>query len=293
MVHVLFAASPVHADAPITLVEYRRIVIDALALVEQNGDAVHLQQAATMLAAVRDVQLDSGERVTVNNDALLAEMRGANPDASKVRARLRALRDALAPPTGELRDDDVAKLRDLLNKPPFKREESDNWFLRLLDELLSRLFGGAAQGIYDTRYLIVALGFVLIVTVLVYFAINVRRNTASEATLPAEAAADEANLTASAALRNAQHFASAGDYRAAVRHLYLSTLLLLDERGRLRYDRSLTNREYLRAVANTPAVRDALKPIVETFDRIWYGFAPITATEFAEYQREVETIRSL
>lgn len=282
-----------YADAPITLAEYRRVVADTLALVEQGNDAARFQQAATMLDAVRAVRLDTGETMTVTNDPLLAEMRRANPDVGKVRARLRALRDALAVPTGPLNPNDQEKLHDLLNKPPFKQEASDNWFIRLLDELLSRLFGGTVQGIFDMRYVIVALGFVLIVAVLVYFAINLRGNTASEAVLPAESVTDEANLTASAALHNAQRLASAGDYRAAVRQLYLSTLLRLDERGRLRYDRSLTNREYLRAVSSAPAIRDALQPIVETFDHIWYGFAPISATEFAEYQRNVDAIRQL
>jgi hypothetical protein len=40
---------------------------------------------------------------------------------------------------------------------------------------------------------------------------------------------------------------SEGDYRTAVRYLYLSLLLLLEEHGLLRYDRPLTDREYLQA----------------------------------------------
>ena len=75
-------------------------------------------------------------------------------------------------------------------------------------------------------------------------------------------------LTADAALQRAQTFSAGGDYRTAVRYLYLSTLLLLEERGLFRYDRSLTNREYLRRVAHDPTLSAILQDVVEVFDRV-------------------------
>lgn len=59
-----------------------------------------------------------------------------------------------------------------------------------------------------------------------------------------------------------------------MRYLYLAALLRLDERGQLRYNRALTNREYLDRVQDNPHLQAALPPIVETFDRVWYGYAP-------------------
>jgi hypothetical protein len=94
-------------------------------------------------------------------------------------------------------------------------------------------------------------------------------------------------------LSEARQFANAGNYRDAVRELYLATLLMLDERGLLRYDRSLTNREYLDAIAGEPAVRAALEPIVNTFDRTWYGFQAMGQEEFERYRRQVEGVREL
>lgn len=287
-----------HADGPVALAEYQRIVAQTLSLLTQaQAQTVSerrqtlLTQAADLLGSVRAVRMDTGENVSINNEQLVDELRSPTADLGKLRTRIQALRDALAESPAQLNRDDQAKLRDLLNRPPFKQEIDP--LTRLINEWLERLFGNAVQGIFETRYLIVALGLLLILLVLSYFIINLRRSTVSEALLQTATRDDAAHFTSSAALDSAQHFASRGDYRSAVRQLYLSTLLLLDERGRLRYDRSLTNREYLRAVANTPNIRDALRPIVETFDRIWYGFVPITANEFEQYRVQVEAIRQI
>jgi hypothetical protein len=76
-----------------------------------------------------------------------------------------------------------------------------------------------------------------------------------------------------------------------VRYLYLSALLWLDERDHLRYDRALTNREYLERVRNNPALRTRLAPVIETFDRVWYGHAALDAQAFAAYQEQIEALR--
>src|SRR5439155_1032458 len=81
--------------------------------------------------------------------------------------------------------------------------------LQWLDELLGRLLGGATQGIFDGRYVIVALGIVLLAGVLVYFLLNLRRNVVDEAALPATLPSDETNLTSTAALGHAQRLALA------------------------------------------------------------------------------------
>jgi hypothetical protein len=108
-------------------------------------------------------------------------------------------------------------------------------------------------------------------------------------------ASDQAGerLSARGALAQAGTLAAGGDYRAAIRYLYLSTLLLLDERRLLRYDRSLTNREVLGQVAGDEALVERLRPVVEEFDRVWYGFAPVDEAEYEDYQRQIEQVREL
>jgi hypothetical protein len=85
--------------------------------------------------------------------------------------------------------------------------------------------------------------------------------------------------------------AIAGDYRVAVRLLYLSTLLLLEERKLLCYDRTLTNREYLGQVADNPSLGEALRPVVDTFDEVWYGQVEPDAGGYEAYARQVDRVR--
>jgi hypothetical protein len=86
---------------------------------------------------------------------------------------------------------------------------------------------------------------------------------------------------------------AASDYRSAIRYLYLSSLLLLDERGVIHYDRTLTNREHLRQVADKPGVSEALRPVVNTFDRVWYGIATVDEAMYQEFQADVERLRGI
>jgi hypothetical protein len=104
--------------------------------------------------------------------------------------------------------------------------------------------------------------------------------------------ADGAPTTSAEALASAQQLAAAGDYRSAIRELFLAAMIVLDERGLLRYDRSLTNRETLQRLARTnPELATNLGPAVEVFDRTWYGFAPIDAASFDAYRARVEALR--
>ena len=87
-------------------------------------------------------------------------------------------------------------------------------------------------------------------------------------------------LTAETALQKAKEISRGGDYRTAVRYLYLSSLLTLDERGLLRFDRSKTNREYLRSVAAFPQLSAPLRDVIDVFDRVWYGFQSLDENGF-------------
>jgi hypothetical protein len=131
---------------------------------------------------------------------------------------------------------------------------------------------------------------VLLLGVIAYLVRGLRRGLVAEAS--ADDGDPEASLTAKTALEQAGGLARGGDYRTAVRYLYLSALLWLDERGALRYDRALTNHEHLDRVRDNPALRDRLAPVVDTFDRVWYGHLPIDEATFAAYQRQVEELRS-
>ena len=75
-------------------------------------------------------------------------------------------------------------------------------------------------------------------------------------------------------LDRAQQFALQSNFREALRHRYLSLLLLLDARGVWRYDRRRTNWEHIARLKGANASRagiDALSELTLRFDRVRYG----------------------
>ncbi len=81
----------------------------------------------------------------------------------------------------------------------------------------------------------------------------------------------------------AEQQAKSGDYRRAFRLVYLAALVALDTGGVLRFDRSKTNWEYLRALraAGRGDIYSALTPLTREFDQVWYGFGQADASHYA------------
>ena len=90
----------------------------------------------------------------------------------------------------------------------------------------------------------------------------------------------------------AEKQAQEGDYRRAFRLVYLAALVSLDTGGVLRFDRSKTNWEYLRALrgAGRGDIYSAMTPLTREFDQVWYGFA---ATDASHYHRALAQYQAL
>lgn len=107
-----------------------------------------------------------------------------------------------------------------------------------------------------------------------------------------EAVNGEDGLPASAAQarQQASQMAESGNYREAVRRLYLAALLRLRERELIRFDSSLTNQEVLARMQSNAPARAHLEPVVDTFDRVWYGEQEPDAQTFESYSREIDAL---
>jgi hypothetical protein len=152
--------------------------------------------------------------------------------------------------------------------------------------LLLLTYGAAALGLLLAIPFLApvlgALGVLAAVGVAVFGWLGLRRARAPQHTRVASPFAAEAGWTADQARAAAEAAAGAQDYRKAIRHRYLATLLALDEAGRVRFDPALTNHEYLQ---RAPApLRDPLQPLVGIFERLWYGGFPATAEDYHAYQ---------
>lgn len=147
----------------------------------------------------------------------------------------------------------------------------------------SILLDGLAQVALIALFIIVA--FVVITYII--------RSLNTQA-LPARPLSAEDDPTTSAeATARAAELESVRDYRLAMRQRYLACLLLLDERGVIRYDPSLTNYEHLRQVRDQGEVYDLLNAVIHTFENVWYGFEPVDEARYRQYVAAVERLQQI
>ena len=138
-------------------------------------------------------------------------------------------------------------------------------------------------------YVVAAAAFILIVALIVQ-AIGRRSPRMKPLALDEEEAVLIEARDNDSLLARAERQAKEGDYRRAFRLVYLAALVSLDTGGVLRFDRSKTNWEYLRALrsAGRPDIYAAMTPLTREFDQVWYGFAHADVSHYhralAQYQ---------
>lgn len=187
-------------------------------------------------------------------------------------------------------------LREILNRPEFQWQEQQPSLLeRLWQQILPRLLNLLPDSVAGQRILIpilAALGLLATVAAFAYATRRLRQDLAPDIAgqdgLPSDTTRDSEH-----AMRRAQSLSRQGDYRMALRYLYLSTLLLLNDRGLIQYDRTRTNREYLQNVAHHPQLKATLQEIVEIFDRTWYGLSAPDAKTYDRFEALVHRLRTL
>jgi len=87
----------------------------------------------------------------------------------------------------------------------------------------------------------------------------------------------------------ADKFARHGQWRLALRALYLELLVTLHERGSIRYERQRTNGDYLAALLGAPAGAPFAR-LTAAFELAWYGNKPF---ESADYDVALALVREI
>ncbi len=246
-----------------------------------------LDAAGRLLAADTVVRV-GGSSVRIDLSAVRADLASGRLGAAE--QRLVALRAALRASSSRAAPADAQReksLDDILAAPPFVQPFSIGQFIGdLLRRLFDALFGHLA-GASDTPIVAVIAGLIC-AAVLIFIASRLLGNFAPRARA---AGAEEGaelplqGLDAQTARGRAAACAAEGNYREAARYQYVSTLLALDEAGRLRIDRSTANRDVLRQARSVPRLAEALGPVVRGFDLIWFGHLTLTADEYERYRR--------
>jgi hypothetical protein len=138
----------------------------------------------------------------------------------------------------------------------------------------------------QTLFIGIALTLILLIVFLVILFIRLKRaeDTANQQqkkqpTTPTEAVAE------------GRRKIEEGAYREAVRQLFLATVLALEERGIMQFDKTLTNYELLTKLQNKQTLIETLLPVVDTVERVWYGFEPLATAEFDALARQIDAIK--
>jgi hypothetical protein len=86
----------------------------------------------------------------------------------------------------------------------------------------------------------------------------------------------------------ADQLAARGEYREAVRHLYLALLSRLHRDGAILYDVTLSNWDYLRQWRGRAEWKPPFRELTRRFDFIWYGNVPVSVQGYAEFRALTE-----
>ncbi len=299
-------ARATQADTPITFEEYWELVRNtrqALGQMEALPEAEmrqRLSESAAEWEKVTAVEFPDKSVVPVDPSYLIDEIKKDPPDLK----RLEGLMDALLKAHEEYPQEvfaiqDVEPLQEILARPEFQWGEPQviqmpEWIQKIfnaLADLMDRLLFGVQNGVYYGRVPIIVGLVMLFILSLFFISRNLSRSLVREAELAAQNGNDDAMLTSKGAMQRAQTLSGQGDYRNAVRYLYLSSLLILDEQGLMRYDRSRTNREYLRSVSSKPQLAKPLGDVIDVFDKVWYGFEPVDDESYRSYVKHVDELR--
>ncbi|MBN1440891.1 MAG: DUF4129 domain-containing protein [Anaerolineales bacterium] len=294
-------SGPVAEEAFWDLLAETRALVSTLPWMPEDKACRLARREAGMWKDVRAVRLSSGEVIPIRADWLVAGLDRCPPDSVRLLLRMDELLYAHAeaerdgPPL--LGGIDVDALEKILSSSGFRNaaegaeegislQELIDFLLRRLQELAEQL--GHPQGLVWGIGLFAVL---VLAGILSLSAGLLRRNLVPSAAVePSGDRADEA-LTSDRAAGLAEERFAAGHKRQAIRYLYLSALLFLEERGHLSVNRSQTNQEYLRSVEHLPRLADPLRRAVAMFDRVWYGFQTPNEEECRALRQAVSEIR--
>jgi hypothetical protein len=295
------------AGRTVTIEAYWQQVEKALGTVaslkEAGGEAVRpaLDSLAADFEAISGLELAGGQQMPLDSGYLVARLRDPGADLDGLEGILASILNTRenwpAPSHGS---QDLSLLAQILAGSEFQSlKEEPGPLQRLwqsikdfLSDIFNRIFPrlGAGPGSL-LRLVLTAAGVIALIITLVFTVRGILSDIVAE---EESQDADEDSLavvSAEQALERARTYSRSGDYRSAVRYLYMSSLMLLEERGLVRYDRTQTNQEYLRGVASRPELANVLRDVIDVFDRVWYGFQALDQQSFSHYVRRVEQLR--
>jgi hypothetical protein len=205
--------------------------------------------------------------------------------------------------TPNARSDNVRKIvTEVLSGPdfaPLQRHNSGieslgkrvfDWLARLA-EWLDRLFRFGAPGSAGTAsnflrplviVLIAGLVFMLVYAIAKRKPVTTRKTSRKAGVIDYDTLEGIDSRNSDEWLSAAQQLSKNGDYRKALRAIFVATLIRLDAAGIVTYEQFRTNGEYLRATRKHASFFSQFNIMVNAFDAGWYGNMPVSESVYRQ-----------
>jgi hypothetical protein len=200
-------------------------------------------------------------------------------------------------------DQALAQLHAILARPEFQFERSVPWWQQLLGPLIDfawsqlgqlvQLVLDASNGRQGWLGILVLVGCAaVLVLAATYLVRAVRLSVVRETQLRSVSLAQRRERS-DQLWGTAQQLAAAGELAEATRLAYLSALYALDEHALLHVETNLTNHEHAQRLReHYPVLGDSFDELVERYERVRYGRAPVGSETFTDFSARAERVRS-
>ncbi|NDJ60709.1 MAG: DUF4129 domain-containing protein [Chloroflexi bacterium] len=266
------------AQTSIDVDTYWQRLAETEAILASGGDQ-RQAQIAELWQGVGTVRLNNAELIPIDTEWLFDD------DVSRLQARVQAALRSRGQGEGALGAASVQALEQILQDERFQYDPETPLPPGVAEPPAQEAMLPASL----SQFILAVLGMLAAVIIVIYIA----RQLTIQRYEPAPVDPDDDPITSEDAQARASASATVQDYRAAIRYLYLSSLLLLDERNIIHYDPAQTNTEHLRQLRDQPQLYDLLRRIVETFDYVWYGFSPIDEQGYTQFRQNIQQLEGL
>jgi hypothetical protein len=187
-----------------------------------------------------------------------------------------------------------AALKEILDREEFNAQEPKaSFWSRQIQRLISylpavpRWLGTVLQWLFYPAALLVI--FLALILILKRFRKLPSRKRDYGVTVEPQSRADPELIKI-----EAHKWSQKGDYRQAIRCLFLSLLLYLDKMGLLTYDPGKTNGQYLGEVHKGMAKEaETFASLTLLFERKWYGMEESSEQDFYQYEQAFASLIGL
>lgn len=313
------------AFAQMPLEDYRNRITLSIDMIEslKSGDEDAIEgvyQIKNWLPQTEDMPLD-GQTVKINNQWLhtLLDQYKAEKDEGEKKEKLNEASNRLAALRTDIEkresmteepSDAKEEVRNILTRPAYHEKVEDpitkfiretkqrawNLLLEILNWAFQALFGTGAQASWLFRTIIfVLIGFALFIAIRLIFRFKRGKQREKKRTILGEEI--EEGMTPRDLAQAAEAAARTGDFRSAIRKLYISLLYEMAERQLIELEPNATNHDYMAKLARFSSLATPMRYLTDRFDYTWYGMYPSSQDDYAiclsRYQEAMQGAQSI